>query len=138
MRSLLSIQYIVSLQLRQRNPHFSLFSVFLATQPFNNISPNFTSSFACSASLVHKDVLHPCLLRSSCSFFFYCRDSMIFAADAMSEHQSDISILELHLNDVTLVSLIALPSPPSSGCLSFSISLRVTLELPIFSLYERR
>lgn len=44
----------VQLQLRRRNPRFSLFSTSLATRPFNNISPNFTRSFACSTSLVHK------------------------------------------------------------------------------------
>lgn len=71
------------------------------------------------------------------SFFFDGRDSMISAANAKSK-QSDISILKLHLNDATPVSLIALSCPLSLRrvYLSFFILLRVTLDQLIFSLRE--
>lgn len=138
----------VQLQLRWRYPRFSL-SLFFSLYPSLHgrsiisrpISPDLSRalrvlciSYGCVASLP------PSL--SSSSFFFYCHDSLWSSPLTLrrSTSQSDISILELHLNDVTPVPLIALPSPllPAVFLFPFSISFRVTLDFPIFSLHERR
>lgn len=69
--------YAVQLQLqrmRRQNPFFSLvplLPVFFTAKPFNNISLNFTRSFACSASLVHK-------LRACCILFVISIASSFF------------------------------------------------------------
>lgn len=118
---------IVPLLLRQRNPCFSLlFSVSLATQPFNNISPNFTRSFACSASLVHKlrmcCICTPFALLIQFLLLLLPRLSMIFAADATSEHQPirhiNIGIASQWCNSRSSDRSAKSPSP---GCLPFSI-----------------
>lgn len=129
--------HAVHLQLQgvHRNPFFFLsFSPRGASRrrPFNDIPPNFTRSFTCFASLVHK--LRTCYIFS----LFLSSSLVLFIVPAFSflprlydlryrvtlrrsTSQSDISILKLHLNDaIPCVSLIAPSSYPlSTVCLRF-------------------